>query len=96
MLTIYGLDLNIAYKEAIGLSKVFDAYAEECNREDIMQIGFNSNSGYIYIALENGISICSCFGQSVEYLVTNMDDGEEFFFDTYEEADQKQNELNNY
>ena len=39
--------------------------------EDIFEIGFNENSGYVYIALENGVSIASCFGQSVEYMVNN-------------------------
>jgi hypothetical protein len=81
---------SIAYCEAKGLSKCFDAYAENAGREDIMSIGFNANSGYTYIALENGISICSSMGNDVEYLVTSFEDGEEFFFDNYEEAATKQ------
>ena len=44
--------------------------------------GFNTMSGYVYIALENGISICSNFGQEVEYVVTNFDTGEEYFYET--------------
>jgi len=48
--------------------------------------GFNTSSGYVYIALENGITLASCFGQSVDYLVTDYDTGEEHFCDTYEEA----------
>ena len=86
-LTIKGFDSNsMCYLEALGMSKVFAAYAEI--GEDIMEygIGFNSNSGYVYIALENGISICSMLGRDVEYLVTNHNDGEELFFDTYQEA----------
>jgi len=88
LLEINGLDENIAYCEAIGLSNVFKAYAESCSRESIMDggVGFNSNSGYVYIALENGVSICSMLGRDVEYLVTNMEDGEETFFDNYEDA----------
>jgi len=87
-LTIHGLDECIAYCEAVGLSKVFQAYADYCEREDIIQdgIGFNSNSGYVYIALESGISICSCVGRDVIYLFTDFETGEETFFDTYEEA----------
>ena len=87
-LTIYGLSENIAYCEAKGLSNVFGAYAEHCNGEFIMDggIGFNSNSGYVYITLENGISICSMLGREVEYLVTDLEDGEERFFSTYHEA----------
>ena len=87
-LSIYGLSDNVAYCEAVGLSKCFSAYAEQCANESIMDggIGFNSNSGYVYIALENGISICSMLGATVDFLVTNSEDGEESFFDTYEEA----------
>ena len=75
----YNLD-NLAYCEAKGLSKVFKSYAENMNEAgEIMQVGFNSNSGYVYIALENGISICSMLGREVEYLVTDFEDGEEYF-----------------
>lgn len=87
-LTINGFSTNnIAPCEAMGLSKCFEAYASI--GEEIMDggIGFNPNSGYTYIALENGISICSMMGRSIEYLVTNFNDGEEHFFDTYEEAE---------
>jgi len=90
---IYNLE-NPAYLEAKGLSKVWKAYYKFCTREDIMSVGFNENSGYVYIALESGISIASAFGQSVDYLVTDMDDGEEFFYDTIEEAENKLNKLN--
>ena len=48
---------------------------------DIMCCGFNEYSGNVYIALENGVTIASCFGQSVEYIVT--DSGEEKFYDSY-------------
>ncbi len=94
-LTINGLTENIAYCEAIGLSKCFMAYA--LIGEDIMEdgVGFNSNSGYIYIALENGVSICSMLGRNVEYLVTDFENGEETFYETYQEAEQLQEELNN-
>jgi hypothetical protein len=77
---------NPAFCEAMGLSRVFEAYANECSREDIMEVGFNHNSGYVYIALENGISICSMLGQRVEFLVTDFDNGEELFFDNYTQA----------
>jgi hypothetical protein len=77
-----------AYCEAQGLAKVFQAYADHCVNECIMYggIGFNENSGIVYIALENGVTICSMMGNDVEYLVTNYDTGNEYFFDTYEEA----------
>lgn len=86
-LQINGLNESIAYCEAKGLSLCFGAYAEECGREDILEIGFNSNSGYVYIALENGVTICSMLGRAVEYLVTDFEDGEEHFFDSYHEAE---------
>lgn len=91
---MHGFNGNICALEAFGLSKVFAAYSDNAAGEEIMSIGFNPNSGYVYIALENGISICSCMGQDVEYLATNMEDGEEFFFDRYEDAETKQCEFN--
>tara|TARA_R110000744_G_C18859578_1_gene503807 strand:+ start:153 stop:446 length:294 start_codon:yes stop_codon:yes gene_type:complete len=74
---------------------VIEAYRELSTNEEIMEggTGFNTNSGYVYIGLENGISICSFFGQSVGYLVTDFEDGEETFFDTYEEAEEKLKQL---
>ncbi len=89
-LTMYNLSTP-AYCEAKGLSLVFGAYAENCSREDILQVGFNENSGYVYIALENGVSICSMLGREVEYLYTDFEDGEEYFFDSYEECLEKFN-----
>ena len=89
---IYNLD-NPAYLEAKGLAKVWKAYYKNATGEDIMEVGFNENNGYVYIALENGISIVSAFGQSVDYLVTNMDDGEEYFLDSYSEAENKLEKL---
>lgn len=86
-LQVYGLFTDgIAYCEAMGLSKVFEAYAKIGG--DIMEsgIGFNPNSGYVYIVLENGVSICSMLGREVEYLVADVY-GEEYFFNTYEEAE---------
>jgi hypothetical protein len=79
---------SIPYCEAQGLAKVFQAYADHATNESILEggIGFNENSGIVYIALENGVSICSSFGHDVEYLVTDFEDGGETFYNTYEEA----------
>jgi hypothetical protein len=88
-LTINGISTDgPAHCEAMGLAIVFEAYACECVRETIMEggVGFNPNSGYVYIALENGVSVCSMLGRQVEYLVTNYENGEEYFFNTYDEA----------
>ena len=62
------------------------AYQEFAKGEYIMDYGFNKMSGYVYIALENGVQIASCFGQSVDYIVYDFESGEEEFFDTYTEA----------
>lgn len=85
-LQINGISESIAYCEAQGLANCFQAYADNCPAEYIMEIGFNPNSGYTYIALENGIQICSMLGREVEYLVVNFMDGEETFYDSYEVA----------
>jgi hypothetical protein len=81
---IKGVNTTIAYCEAQGFSKVFDAYSTI--NEEIFEIGFNPYSGYVYIALENGISICSMMGREVEYLVTDFENGDERFYNTYEQA----------
>jgi hypothetical protein len=96
-LTIYGLRDSIPYCEAQGLAKCFQAYADHALNEYIMEggIGFNENSGYVYIALENGVTICSMLGNDVQYLVTDFEDGTEFFYDTYEEAVKHFETINN-
>lgn len=85
-LTINGIDDSIAYCEAVGLSKVLAAYAENASGVYIEAIGFNAHSGYVYLALENGVQVCSCLGRGVEYLVTNPYDGDEIFYDDYATA----------
>jgi hypothetical protein len=62
------------------------AYRMKAWGESIMACGFNKNSGYVYIALDNGVTIASCFGQSVDYIVTDFEDGEESFYDKYDDA----------
>jgi hypothetical protein len=83
------LDNSLSHCEAKGMGKVWMAYADNCAGEDIMEVGFNLNSGYMYIALENGVCIASILGNDVEYIVTDFNDGEEFFFDDYESAIKK-------
>jgi len=91
---IHGLE-SFSFCETKGLAKCFNALAltDLPYIPDVGGIGFNANSGYVYIALEEGITICSMLGRDVEYLVTDYDDGEEFFFDTYKEAELKLNEV---
>lgn len=84
---INGLSTDgVAYAEAQGLAICWETYANECAGEYIMEVGFNSNSGYVYIALENGVSICSMLGRGVEFLILDIMNGEEEFFDDYNEA----------
>ena len=64
---------------------VQQAYRSFAYNEEIMTSGFNQWTGFVYIALENGVTICSCFGQDVEYLITDRD-GEETFYNSYAEA----------
>jgi hypothetical protein len=65
---------------------VLRAYRDYAFGEEIMETGFNTRSGYVYIALENGIQIASCFGREVEYIVYDFETEDERFFDTYDEA----------
>lgn len=69
--------------------KVLEAYNDqyETRRLEIESSGFNHSSGYVYLYLENSISIASCFGREVVYIVDNFKTGEEEFFNTYEEAE---------
>lgn len=82
-------NFSVAYLEAKGKAIIWNAYAEYFASEDIIEEGFNSNSGYVYLALENGVTIASAFGQYVEFIVYDHETDEELFFDSI-------NELNNY
>jgi hypothetical protein len=93
-LEMVGFNSYVKYFEALGLAAVWAAYAKFCRDEDIMQIGFNNNSGYVYIALENGVTIASQLGQKVEYIVTDYNSGEEYFLKTYRAALSKLKSLN--
>ena len=73
---LYGSDL-------VSAALVVTALSEVPEPVDIMCCGFNPLSGYVYIALENGVTIASCFGQSVDYIVSDPDTGEEKFYDSY-------------
>jgi hypothetical protein len=82
----FNLD-EMGYQDIESMKLIIDAWYKLDDRDIMYEgTGFNKMSGYVYIALENGISICSCFGQEVEYLVTDYDTGEEYFYETYEEA----------
>ena len=73
---LYGSDLVSAGLVVTALSQVPEPV-------DIMCCGFNEYSGYVYIALENGVTIASRFGRSVNYIVSDPNTGEEFFLSRY-------------
>jgi len=85
---------NMGSLDKKSLELVWKAYNDTRLNEEIFEIGFNLNSGYVYIALENGVSIASCFGQSVDFIVTDYENGDEFYFDNYDEAYNKLEKLN--
>jgi hypothetical protein len=93
-LEMVGFNSFVKYFEALGLAAVWTAYAKFCRDEDIMQIGFNRDSGFVYIALESGVTIASQLGQKVEYIVTDYNSGEEYFLKTYRAALNKLKSLN--
>ena len=74
--SLYGSDL-------VSAGLVTAAYFALDEPEDILCSGFNTSSGYVYIALENGVTLASCFGQSVDYIVSDPDTGEETSYNRY-------------
>ena len=83
----------MGYQDKESMGKVIRAYMRHTD-EPIMCTGMNMNTGYVYIALENGITIASNFGQKVEYIVTDFENGDEYFLDTYRQAERKLTQLN--
>ena len=83
---------NLGFIKQLGSSDfeswilVQESYRQNAFNEDIMECGFNKNTGYVYIALENGIQIASNFGYPVEFIVYDNEEGDELFFEDYEEA----------
>ena len=79
---------SFGYSDAKSKAVIWDAYADYFAGEEIMQEGFNLNSGYVYLALETGVTIASCFGQSVDFIVYDFEQGEEIIFETYQELNE--------
>jgi hypothetical protein len=79
---------SFAYCEAVGKSKVWAAYAEYFACVEILEEGFNPNSGYVYLYLEIGVTIASLVGGDVEFIVYNEETDGEMFFDSYQELEQ--------
>lgn len=82
----FNLD-EMGYQDIESMKLIIDVWYNLDDRDIMYEgTGFNKMSGYVYIALENGVTICSRFGQEIEYLVTDYETGEEYFYETYEEA----------
>jgi hypothetical protein len=79
-------NLSFGYLDAKSKSIVWNAYAEHFAGEEISEEGFNTNSGYVYLALENGVTIASAFGKKVEYIVYDDENEEELFLYTIKQA----------
>ena len=79
-------NVSFAYLESIGKSKIWMAYAEYFAGEEIQEEGFNINSGYVYLALENGITIASAFGKKVEFIVYDHENEQEDFLSSAVQA----------
>ena len=77
---------SLGYLDAKSKSIVWAAYAEHFGGEEIMEEGFNINSGYVYIALENGVTIASAFGKKVEFIVYDEENEEETFLSSVKQA----------
>lgn len=86
MITSELIHNSFGYSDAKSKSIVWDAYAEFFSGEQITEEGFNPNSGYVYIALEHGVTIASAFGQEVEFIVYDDETEEEVFFDSIHEV----------
>lgn len=77
---------KLGSSDLLSLEIVIKEYNQYAIGEDIMETGFNTSTGYVYIALENGIQIASCFGQSAEFIVYDQENGNEHFFEKYNDA----------
>lgn len=82
---------SFGYSDALSKANVWERYAKHFAGEEIMEEGFNVNTGYVYLALENGITIASCFGQASEFFVYDQETDEEISFLLYDDL---QNYLN--
>ena len=67
------------------LANIYNAYIINCINDHINDVWYNEKTGYVYIVLENWVQIAEAFNW-VEFLTTNWETGEEFFYTSYDEA----------
>ena len=85
------MNTTLGYLDAKSKSIVWAAYAENFAGEEILEEGFNIYSGYVYIALESGVTIASSFANNVEFIINDSETGEEVFFESIEELNEHLN-----
>ena len=79
----------VSYAQANALSVLFDVYKRSsvCDDLEPMTFGYNTWSGYYYIAFENiSLSIVLTPRGDVMFMTTDISNGDEEYFDTEEEA----------
>jgi hypothetical protein len=75
---------NLAYLESAGLAKCFEFYGLYFAGYDIESIGFNPQSGYVYIHLmDYETCIVSLLGSDAQIMITDIETGNETFFNSY-------------
>lgn len=77
----------VSKRDANALATLFSVYAQSDLAGEYICFGHNNWSGYYYIAFENlSVSIVLTPRGDVMWMTTNLENGEEEFFDTEEEA----------
>jgi len=77
----------VTQRDAEALATLFSVYAQSDLAGEYICFGYNDWSRYYYIAFENlSVSIVLTPRGDVMWMTTNLENGEEEFFDTEEEA----------
>ncbi len=86
---------TVSFYDAQALSVLMNAYSESslCSDEPL-HFGYNKFTGYYYIAFEN-VSLQIVYRKNLLWMTTDLDTGNEEFFDTEEEAMEHLKELDN-
>jgi hypothetical protein len=91
MVNLYNQDIanflnNLGSSDMQSFINILEAYSDNCFRCNIIDFGFNTSSGNVYIVLDNDIIITSSFGQSCDYVVMDPDDGQEIEFSNFQDC----------
>jgi hypothetical protein len=91
MVNLYNQDIanflnNLGSSDLRSFINILEAYSDNCFMCNIIDFGFNTSSGNVYIVLDNDITITSCFGQSVDFILIDPDDEEELVYSNYEDC----------